>query len=386
MHLRTEYNPLSQWRLRRFRIGTRLRLVFAVVVLLMFLGSSFALWYLRAIRKDVETVSLVEERMSAVLEVDNRVLALMNQLHRSADLRERDHFESKAQALLSDFRSGTAAAARILHEIPPENTRQAVIIESLNGLLEALPGRVGALVELARADDWTAVHARLLNQVDRTDDVLAALVGEINRDLLESRQHLRHEVEQAELHSGEALAVAGLLSLLLAAVLGLAVTSSITRPLASLEAGTHALARGQFGEQLKIRGADELSQLARAFNQMARQLEGLYGKLRFSEARFRSLIENASDLILIVGKSGQIQYASPSTARVLGESGEPFMGRSIRNLLDSDEVLRAERMFEDVSHRARGTEPFELRFRHRDGSLRSMEGLATNLMADPAVE
>ena len=136
-----------------------------------------------------------------MLQVDNRVLALMNQLHRSADLRQRDHFESEAQALLSDFRSETAAAARILREIPPENTRQAVIIESLNGLLEALPGRVESLVELARADDWTAVHARLLNQVDRTDDVFAALVGEINRDLVESRQHLRNQVQRAELHS-----------------------------------------------------------------------------------------------------------------------------------------------------------------------------------------
>ena len=183
---------MSEWRLRRFRIGTRLRLVFAVVVLLMFLGSSFALWYLRDIRKAVERVSLVEERMSAVLQVDNRVLALMNQLHRSADLRRRDRFESDAQAFLSGFRSETAAALGVLHEIPPENNRQAVIIESLNGLLEALPGRVGALVELARADDWTAVHARLLNQVDRTDDVVAALVEEINRDLVESRQHLRH--------------------------------------------------------------------------------------------------------------------------------------------------------------------------------------------------
>ena len=164
------------------------------------------------------------------------------------------------------------------------------------------------------------------------------------------------------------MTAAGLLSLLLAALLASPSPSSITRPLSSLEAGTRALARGQFGEQLKVRGADELSQLARAFNQMARQLEGLYGKLRLSEARFRSLIENASDLILIVGKSGQIEYASPSTARVLGESAEPFMGRSIRNLLDTEEVLRAERIFEDVRHRTSGTEAFELRFRHRDGS------------------
>src|SRR5450432_4755502 len=84
------------WRLRRFRIGTRLRLVFGCIVFLMFLGSSFALWYLRVIRQDVERVSLVEQRMSAILQVDNSVLALMNQLHRSADLRQGDRFEAEA--------------------------------------------------------------------------------------------------------------------------------------------------------------------------------------------------------------------------------------------------------------------------------------------------
>src|SRR5450432_532804 len=84
------------WRLRRFRIGTRLRLVFGCIVFLMFLGSTFALWYLRAIRQDVERVSLVEQRMSAILQVDNSVLALMNQLHRSADLRQGDRFEAEA--------------------------------------------------------------------------------------------------------------------------------------------------------------------------------------------------------------------------------------------------------------------------------------------------
>ena len=373
------------WRLRRFRIGTRLRLVFGCIVFLMFVGSSLALWYVRAIRQDVESVSLVEQRMSAVLQVDNGVLALMNQLHRSADLRQRDRFESDADRLLSVFRSDTAAAAGVLHAIAPEDNRQSVIIESLNGLLEALPSRVRDLVDLARADDWAVVHARLLNQVDRTDDVVAVLVDEIDRDLVESRQRLRNQVARAELHTAEALAATGLLSLLLAALLGIAVTRSITRPLASLDAGTRALARGHFGGRLAVTGTDELSQLARAFNQAARQLEELYGKLRLSEARFRSLIENASEMILIVSQSGRILYTSPSTERILGGTAEQFVGQPIRDLLDGEEVVQADRIFREVGQRAGGTESFELRFRHQNGSFRWMEGLAANLLADPAV-
>ena len=373
------------WRLRRFPIGTRLRLVFSCIVFLMFLGSSFALWYLRAIRQDVERVSLVEQRMSAVLQLDNSVLALMNQLHRSADLRQGSRFEADAERCLAIFRSDTAAAAAVLNDMAPESNSQSAIIESLNGLLRALPNRVRDLVSLALADDWVAVHARLLNQSDRTDDVVASLVREINGDLVESRQRLRTQVTRAELHTAESLAATGLLSLLLATFLGIAVTRSITRPLAGLDARARALAKGQFSDRLAVTGTDELAQLAQAFNQTSRQLEALYGKLRLSEARFRSLIENASEMILIVSDSGRILYASPSTERILGRSAEQCSGQAIHEILENEDTLRADQILGHASQRTSGTESFELRFRHRNGTFRWMEGLAANLLDDPAV-
>jgi len=375
----------SEWRLRRAFIGTRLRVVFALIVALMFIGNSFALWYLRGIRNNVERVSLVERRMAAVLQADNSILALMNQLHRSADLRNHDQFKAEAARLLSDFRSDIAGAALILHSIQPANNRQAVVIGSLNGLLEALPGRVMALVDLAQADDWTALHARLLNQVDRTDDVVAALAGEINRDLAASRQRLRDEVGRVEVRTAGILAATGLFSLLFAGWLGLIVTRSITRPLARLDAGARALAQGQFGGILEIRGNDELTQLARVFNQTARELEDLYGRLQLSEARFRSLIENASDVILIVTETGRILYASPSTARVLGQPADQLPGQSMRDLLPDEEIPRTADIFQCVGQQSGTTYSFEFRLRHTDGSFHWMEGLAANLLADPAV-
>jgi PAS domain S-box-containing protein len=376
---------LNKWRLQRFPIGVRLRFVFACIVLLMFLGSSFALWYLWGIRTDVERVSLVERRMSAVLQVDNSVLTLMNQLHRVADLRQRDSFEFEATRLMSVFRSDTAGAAGILRSTIADNNRQAVIIESLNGLLKALPDRLETLIGLARADDWVALHARLLNQEDHTDDVVAALVREINADFGESRKRLLAEVERAAVHTAEALAAAGLLSLLLAGLLGIVVTRSITRPLASLDAGARELAQGHFGRQLEITGTDELAQLASVFNQTARELEQLYGQMQLSEARFRSLIENASEVILIVSRTGCIRYASPSTARVLGAPAEKFIGRQIRDLLHGDEVPRADHILRELGGQHGGTQSFEWRLCHQDGSFRSMEGLIANLLDDPAV-
>src|SRR5437016_3499546 len=174
--------------LRRMPIGIRLRLVFACVLALMFLGSGIFLWYLHEIRQQVERVSLVEQRMTAVLQIDNGVLNFMNQLYRAAERRQRDLFSAEASRLLSALREETARATRLLHGISPDDARQRVILDSLESMLEALPARISSMIELARAEDWVALNARLSNEVDRTDDVVAALVSDINASLAETRR------------------------------------------------------------------------------------------------------------------------------------------------------------------------------------------------------
>ena len=366
--------------LRRFRIGTRLRLVFTAIVLLMLLGASVALFFQQSTRQQVEQVAAAERRMSAVLHVDNGVLSLMNGLHRSADLRDAERFTRDAQRLLTSFHSGTDSAAALLRAVPADNNRQAAIVDSLNGLLEALPHRAEELVALGRADDWTAVHARLLNQVDRTDDVVNALVAELSGDLVESRARLLAQVTRAELRAGAVLGGTLLAGLMLATLLGLAVTRSITKPLSQLDAGTRALALGEFGRQIEASGTDELAQLAAAFNQMAVQLESLYGKLLLSEARFRSLIENAAEMILIVSQAGRILYASPSTVRILGQPPEEIVGRPIEKLFADTDAGAGRRTLAEIARREGASEPFELYFRHQDGTSRAIEGVVTNLL------
>src|SRR3954453_11464840 len=169
--------------LRRMPIGLPLRLVFACVLALMFLGMGISLWYLHEIRQQVERVSLVEQRMTAVLQIDNGVLNLMNQLNRAAERRQRDVFSREASRLLSGLRSETAWATGRLRDISPEDERQRVILDSLESMLETLPARITSMIELAHAGDWVALHARLSNEIDTTDDVVAALVSDINARL-----------------------------------------------------------------------------------------------------------------------------------------------------------------------------------------------------------
>src|SRR6202011_3264122 len=59
--------------------------------------------------------------------------------------------------------------------------------------------------------------------------------------------------------------------------------------------------------------------------------------LASSEARFRSLVQGTSDLILVTDRDGSVQYASPSS-RQFGYSEEEVLGRSAFEFVHPEDV------------------------------------------------
>jgi two-component system cell cycle sensor histidine kinase/response regulator CckA len=96
--------------------------------------------------------------------------------------------------------------------------------------------------------------------------------------------------------------------------------------------------------------------------------------LRSREELFRSLIENASDVISILSADGTSLYESPSVERVLGWKPEEIVGRPSFSLLHSDDLAHVERAYAPI---LAGEEPgpIEFRLRHRDGSWRTVEAI-----------
>jgi nitrogen fixation negative regulator NifL len=104
-----------------------------------------------------------------------------------------------------------------------------------------------------------------------------------------------------------------------------------------------------------------------------------------NEAYFRSLIENASDIITILEPNGIIRYESPSIERVLGYKPEELVGCNAFEFIHPDDVGLIQEIFtEELSQDGRTTS-CEFRFRHKDGSWRVFEGTGKNLLDDPAV-
>ncbi|MBI4493404.1 MAG: EAL domain-containing protein [Chloroflexi bacterium] len=107
--------------------------------------------------------------------------------------------------------------------------------------------------------------------------------------------------------------------------------------------------------------------------------------VRESEQRFRALVQNASDLIAILEADGTIRYASPSVERVLGYRPQEMAGVSAFAFFHPDEVARTRSILAEALRHADGKASGEFCVRHRDGSWRHIEAIASNLLDDPSV-
>jgi diguanylate cyclase (GGDEF)-like protein/PAS domain S-box-containing protein len=105
-----------------------------------------------------------------------------------------------------------------------------------------------------------------------------------------------------------------------------------------------------------------------------------------SEARLSSLVRHSSDLITVLGASGEIVYQSPSVERILGYTADELTGTRFARLIASEDPGRLARLIaDDTIEGAPGEERLDCVLRHRDGSIRYFEIQHTNLLQDEHV-
>lgn len=107
--------------------------------------------------------------------------------------------------------------------------------------------------------------------------------------------------------------------------------------------------------------------------------------LRASEERFRSLVQNSSDMIMIIDADAVPIYTSPSVERIMGYTIEALTSAGILSLVHPDDLARAAQSLAGVVEE-KGVHPAaEVRLRRADGIWRHIEMVAANMLDDPAV-
>jgi PAS domain S-box-containing protein len=103
------------------------------------------------------------------------------------------------------------------------------------------------------------------------------------------------------------------------------------------------------------------------------------------EAHFRSLIEHASDPIVLVDARGRLSYMSPAYTRVLGHQPASVIGRDMTELLHPDDVESATLLLGGLAATPDAVVSGEVRIRHADGEYRAIVCTGRNLLHAPAV-
>jgi len=104
-----------------------------------------------------------------------------------------------------------------------------------------------------------------------------------------------------------------------------------------------------------------------------------------SEERFRSLVQNSSDIITILEADGTVRYVSPAVERVMGFKPEEQVGTNAFGSVHPDDREQALNTFAEVLKRPGLHPTLEFRVCHKDGSWRYLEHVVNNLLGDLAV-
>jgi len=107
--------------------------------------------------------------------------------------------------------------------------------------------------------------------------------------------------------------------------------------------------------------------------------------LRGSEARFRTLIERSTDMIVLLDEEARITFWSPSATEALGWVPEEVQGKELLGLVHPDDREGAAEIVRRLLAEADSTPLLALRIQHKAGGWRSIDGPCRNLLADPAV-
>ena len=348
-------------RLNNLKIGRRLILGFAIILVLMLAGSSLLVWQFHLVDQQSDRVNRLAQELVAVSRFQNDILSMDAKLDSLAKAEDIDGFKYEAGHFRSVLVTDTDAVRSALTHLPPHVGRRAAVLSTVEAVAVTLPPQLDAVFALGAASDWNAVRLRLANEKKPLEAMASDLVRNAQQQVSDQ---LAESVNQSERVEGRVLLICpltALLTFLTATLLGIAITRSITTPLEDLLRGSSALARGDFDHKVKSSGKDELGRLATAFNETTAKLQELYRELRRSEtylAEAQSLSHTgsfgwhiSSGIMYWSDETFRIYEVNPAnepTLEMLLERTHPNDRRFLRQIIDSAVNARSEF---DVEHR-----------------------------------
>ena len=117
-------------------------------------------------------------------------------------------------------------------------------------------------------------------------------------------------------------------------------------------------------------------------------MQALSGALRSSEAsqrRLRSLVQNSTDVMTVVGADLRVRWQAESIRGALGVDAARIVDQPLLDLIHEGDRAELERYFREAQGKPDHTRAMTVRMRHSDGTDRPFDVVASNRLHDPSV-
>jgi PAS domain S-box-containing protein/putative nucleotidyltransferase with HDIG domain len=226
---------------------------------------------------------------------------------------------------------------------------------------------------------------------------------------------LQNKLSTMNQDTNSQILILGLVCLFTAFIASLFLSASITTPLMELRDGAKSIAAGNLDSRIEVKSKDEIREVAGAFNEMAKnlkntysdllkrtdelysnneelqsinieleasyeQLEATMAQLNESEEKYRTLMDNISDMVLVVNPEDKLVYMNSSIEKKLGYSESELIGKDILTI-----VKHQYPGFMELAAPKNDYREFEGEFLKKDGSLIKVEGSTKRVVEDEKV-
>src|ERR1700730_13405005 len=353
----------------RLAIGPRLILGFVFIIMSMLAADAIILWQFYVVRSQAMRLNDIDQKLVAVLRVHSSLLAFHDQLEGLADAEDADRLRIEAGPLRAAVLGDILRATKALSLPPVDPRRDPTVLPSLHVIQSALPSELEAITTLATSGYWRAVHLRLANQVRPLESLTSELVEKVEHEATEQQAETVLNIRRVRRLVFWVVPLTAVFTLLIAATLGLAITRSITQPLARLVEASKALARGEFQHQVSVTGKDELAHLGQVFNTTAGRLQDVYATLQQSEDRLRLVIDTIPAHVWSTRSDGSVDFINQRLLEFLGRSMQDILGWGWGSLVHPDDLARLVGEWQTAVATGEPMES-EARLRRMDGDYR----------------
>jgi nitrogen fixation/metabolism regulation signal transduction histidine kinase len=221
--------------------------------------------------------------------------------------------------------------APLLPPLPPASILRKARMEQAYMAIE--PGKTGGfLLRVVVALNKVSGDTVLLQLLHPVPDSIAADAQAVETIYQEYQQLTLSRLGLKRLY-GLALTLSLLLAMLLALLMAIRFSERLSAPLGFLEAGTRAVAQGDFSQRHPIRGHDELAILTGSFNTMTRQLadakeetERKQQEVNSAKAYLEGVLGNLSAGVVSFDQNFKLRAANRSAQQILGVDMQQLMG------------------------------------------------------------